>query len=99
MHESAKCDRLEEDLEEATDIPEFWHRDVRAYLAHVREALTAPDFDIPLDLKAARTDDENRALMQQLFARFGALLVAWPDLVTAARAENGRAEWMAALPD
>ena len=97
-HESAKCDRLEEDLEEATDIPEFWHRDVRAYLAHVREALTAPDFDIPLDLKAARTDDENRALMQQLFARFGALLVAWPDLVTAARAENGRAEWMAALP-
>ena len=50
-HESAKCDRLEEDLEEAGDIPEFWHRDVQAYLAHVRDALTAPDFDIPLDLQ------------------------------------------------
>ena len=96
-HESAKCDRLEEDLEEAADIPEFWHRDVRAYLAHVRDALTAPDFDIPLDLKGARSDDEIRALMQELIAQFGALLGAWPDLVEAARAENGRGEWMEEL--
>jgi len=94
-HESTKCDRLEEDLEEAGDIPEFWHRDVQAYLAHVRDALTAPDFDIPLDLRGTRSDEENRAFMQQLVARFGALLQAWPALVQAAREINSRGDWMA----
>jgi hypothetical protein len=93
-NESAKLDRLEEELGEADDVPEFWHRDVATYLAHVREALTAPDFDIPFDLKGARSDEENRVLMQQLFARFGALLEAWPDMVTAARSIRARREWM-----
>ena len=96
-HESAKLDRLEEERAESTDIPEFWHRDVAAYVAHVRESLTAPDFDIPFDLKGARSDEENRALMQRLFARFGALLEGWPEMVRAAREMRERGEWMKAL--
>lgn len=96
-NESAKLDRLEEELAEAADVPEYWHQDVATYLDHVREALTAPDFDIPFDLKGPRSDEENRALMQQLFARFGALLEAWPDMVAAARDIQSRREWMTRL--
>src|SRR5688572_4290768 len=93
-HESAKLDRLEEELAESAEIPEYWRQDVAKYLAHVRESLTAPDFDIPFDLKGQRSDEENRALMQRLFACFGALLEAWPDMVSAARDGKAHREWM-----
>ncbi len=63
-----------------------------AYLEHLRAALVAPDFDLPLDLKGTRTDEEIRALMQKLVARFGALLEAWPAIVAAARERNTCAE-------
>ncbi|MEO8351719.1 MAG: hypothetical protein ABI680_08305 [Chthoniobacteraceae bacterium] len=98
QHESVKCDRLEEQLRTATDIPDYWHEDVAAYLDQVRDALTASDFDLPLDLKGGRTDDGIRALMQQLVARFGTLLEAWPDIVAAARECGARENWMVELP-
>ncbi len=84
-HESEKLSWLEKQLDEATDAPEFWRDDVRAYLQHVREALTHEDFDIPLDLKARGTPPENRLFMQRMVSEFGSLLQEWPAMVEAAR--------------
>ena len=81
-HESEKLGYLDKQLEQE-GMPDFWRRDVEAYLANVRESLEQEDFDIPLDLKASRTSAESRALMQQLFARYGDLLQEWPAIVEA----------------
>jgi hypothetical protein len=91
--ESARLDYLEQELRDDTESPHFWREDLEAYLAQVREALTCDDFDIPFDLKAGRTPDENRALMRELFSRYGRLLEEWPDMVAAAKEINAEAEW------
>ena len=88
-HESEKIDWLVEELERDTDSPDFWRRDVEAYLDHAREAMAFEDFDIPFDLKGARTSAENRVLMQEMFARYGTLLQQWPAMVDAARGLGG----------
>ena len=84
-HESEKMIFLQTQLEGGDDLPDYWRQDVEQYLAHVRESLGAPDFDIPFDLKSGRSDEANRALMQELIANYGALLEAWPALFEAAR--------------
>ncbi len=92
--ESSKIDQLEEELREDTDTPDWWRQDLEAYLAHVRDALTHEDFDIPFDMKPDRSDAANRALMRELFTRYGRLLEAWPDIVGAVREINATVEWM-----
>lgn len=84
-HESGKLDHLETELREDTESPDFWREDLEAYLAQVREALAHQDFDIPFDLKADRSDEANRALMRELFTRYGRLLKAWPSIVAFAK--------------
>src|ERR1051325_5646602 len=76
---------LEFRLRDEVAAPDYWRRDLEAFIAHSRDALMHPDFDIPLELKSKRSDDANRVLMQQLLANFGALLEDWPDIVQAAR--------------
>lgn len=83
-HESGKLDHLETELREDVESPDFWREDLEAYIAHVREALTHEDFDIPFDLKGDRSDAANRELMRQLFMRYGKLLQAWPAMVAIA---------------
>ncbi|HEX8309973.1 MAG TPA: hypothetical protein VF614_01570 [Chthoniobacteraceae bacterium] len=83
-HESEKMIFLDGELQR-DDLPDFWREDVERYLVHVQEALQAPDFDIPYDLKGRRSDDENRQLMQKLLGAYGALLNAWPVLFQAAQ--------------
>ncbi len=92
-HESSRLDYLEEQLREDTETPDWWREDLEGYLAHVREALTHDDFDIPFEMKADRSAAENRELMRQLFARFGRMLEAWPDIVSATREVNARLDW------
>jgi len=92
--ESSKLDQLEEELRQDTDTPDWWRDDLEAYLAHVRSALTHEDFDIPFDLKNDRTSAENRVLMRELFGRYGRLLEAWPDIVSATREINATLDWM-----
>ncbi len=91
-HESQRLDFLERHLRQNSDAPNFWRDDVQALIDHTRAALGYDDFDIPFDLKAARSPAENRVLMQTLTARFGALLQDWPAMVEAARGlrEDGR---------
>ena len=91
-HESQRLDFLERQLRENTAAPDFWRDDVQALIDHARDSLGYDDFDIPFDLKASRSPEENRRLMQSLTARFGALLQEWPAMVKAARElrEEGR---------
>jgi len=88
-HESEKLSWLDGQLQ-LDEAPAFWRSDVEQFLANARESLTQPDFDLPLDLKAGRTPDEARALMQQLFLRYGALLEEWPAMVEATRSLRER---------
>lgn len=83
--EGSKLTCLEDRLREERSAPDYWRRDVEAFIAHTREALTFPDFDIPFDLKPQRSPEANRRLMQQLLANYGALLEDWPEIVKAAR--------------
>ena len=91
-HESERLGYLERRLRESPEAAEFWQDDVQALIDHSREALGYDDFDIPFDLKTARSPEENRRLMQALIGRFGESLQAWPAMVTAARElrEEGR---------
>ena len=91
-HEGERLDFLERQLRENADAPDFWRDDVQALVEHARDSLGYDDFDIPFDLKGARSPDENRTLMRSLTARFGALLQEWPAMVESARAlrEEGR---------
>jgi hypothetical protein len=91
--ESARLDYLEQQLRDDTESPDFWRDDLETYLAHVRDALTFDDFDIPWDLKGPRSAEENRKLIQELFARYGQLLEEWPAIVAAAREVNLKGEW------
>lgn len=84
QHESEKLGYLETLLADEPDAPDFWRHDLETFLQHSREALSADDFDIPYDLKAHRTPEQNRMLMQQLIDRYGQLLEDWPAIVTAA---------------
>ncbi len=83
-HESEKLGWLDGQLQ-LDEAPDFWRRDVEQFLENARASLTAPDFDIPLDLKNGRSAEESRAFMRQLFARYGALLEEWPAIVEATR--------------
>jgi hypothetical protein len=83
--ESQKVLALEHALFTEIDAPEFWRRDLRDFLDHSRDRMQREDFDIPHELKAGRTNEENRDVMQKLIAGYGLLLQDWPAIVTAAR--------------
>jgi hypothetical protein len=84
-HESKKIIALEHALFTEIDAPEFWRRDLRDFLDHTRDTMQHEDFDVPHELKAGRTIEENRDLMQKLVASYGMLLEDWPAIVSAAR--------------
>jgi hypothetical protein len=90
--EGEKLAWLAGELREDEASSECWRRDVEAYLAHKRAAFADDDFDIPYDLKTARSPDENRAFMQRLIGEFGRLLEHWPAIFTAAQELNSRGE-------
>lgn len=84
-HESQKIMALEHILFTEIDAPEFWRRDIRDFLDHTRDMMQREDFDIPYELKAGRTNEENRDLMQKLVSSYGLLLEDWPAIVATAR--------------
>ena len=86
QHESDKIAYMEHCLEEESDAPDFWRRDVEDYIEQTRAALGEPDFDIPFDMREKWSVPDARALIQRLVFEYGRLLRAWPALVEAARA-------------
>jgi hypothetical protein len=71
--------------------PDFWAKDIRQYATTLREAMMRDDYSAPRDLRRGRSADEARAMTQRLVGQFGALLAAWPEIVSATRTlqQNG----------
>ena len=67
--------------------PAYWAADCDRYIADLLRVSVEPDAGIPADLLdgTGRTRDEALALAKQLVQQFGDLLIAWPDIVAAAR--------------
>lgn len=64
--------------------PRFWADDVKQLIELMLKATTAEDYVVPRDLRNGHDVKQARQLSQQLVARFGELLEAWPAIVTAA---------------
>jgi hypothetical protein len=63
--------------------PAFWADDVRRAITVWRETATRDDCIVPRDLGSGGDDEDTRRLSQQLVAKFGRLVEAWPALVDA----------------
>jgi hypothetical protein len=74
---------LEARLSEHRASPAFWADDVRKTIDLLRRTATRSDYIVPRDLEKARDLDSARRLAQELVAKFGELVQAWPTLVEA----------------
>jgi hypothetical protein len=64
--------------------PGFWADDVNRLIALMSQTATEPGYVTPRDLRDRCDTEEARGLSQELVARFGELLEAWPTIVSAA---------------
>jgi hypothetical protein len=64
--------------------PDYWARDLQAYLALRRAAMTAPRFALPLDAAPAGADRTDVLVRtRRAVDLYGRLLAIWPDVVDA----------------
>jgi hypothetical protein len=75
---------LQSHLQTYAALPGFWAEDVKRMIALTAKAATAADYLVPRDLRDGREAGEARRLTQELVARFGELLEAWPTIAAAA---------------
>jgi hypothetical protein len=65
--------------------PTYWADDVRRMIDLISRASSAEDHLIPRDLRQGRDAGAARLLSQDLVAKYGELLLAWPVMVAAAK--------------
>ena len=65
--------------------PTFWADDVKRMIEALSKQTWTDDAIVPTDLRLGNDVDSARRLSQELVARFGELLEAWPAIVAAAR--------------
>lgn len=65
--------------------PVYWADDVSRMIELISRASSADDHLVPRDLRQGRDAGAARALSQELIAKYGEVLVAWPALVAAAK--------------
>jgi hypothetical protein len=65
--------------------PRFWADDVKRMIELLSKGTSTEDYIVPRDLRHGHDAEEARRLSQELVARFGELLEAWPTIVAAAR--------------
>jgi hypothetical protein len=65
--------------------PRFWADDVTRMIELLSKATSTEDYIVPRDLRHGHDAEEARRLSQELVAKFGELLEAWPAIVAAAR--------------
>jgi hypothetical protein len=65
--------------------PRFWADDVTRMIERLSKATSTEDYIVPRDLRHGHDAEEARRLSQELVAKFGELLEAWPAIVAAAR--------------
>jgi len=76
---------LESQLQMYGASPRFWADDVRRMIELLSHATSAEDYLVPRDLRREHDVEDVRRLSQDLVAKFGELLEAWPTIVAAAR--------------
>src|SRR5262249_54648003 len=81
---NAQLQRLADRLREFGGHPEAWARDVELFVRTARDAMTKPEFGVPIDLIATTSLERARALAPRIVGRFGELLRVWPELYRAA---------------
>jgi hypothetical protein len=85
--------RLEANLQNQQESPEYWTNDMRGYLNTLLEALPQREYFIPHDVAGKQGSEEALKLTRRLVFKFGQLLHWWPDIIKTAvdlRAENQR---------
>jgi hypothetical protein len=65
--------------------PTYWADDVSRMIELTSRASSADDHLVPRDLRQGRDAGAARLLSQELIAKFGEVLVAWPAMVAAAK--------------
>jgi hypothetical protein len=75
---------LESHLRTYAAVPGFWGDDVKRMIALMSKAGSRADYLVARDLRDGRELGEARRLGQELVAKFGELLEAWPTIVAAA---------------
>jgi len=75
---------LQSHLQTYGTLPRFWADDVKRMIEVLSTATIATDYVVPIDLRRGREIEEARRLSQELVAKFGELLEAWPAIVAAA---------------
>ncbi len=81
---SDRIEYLGRRLAEDSETPDFWRHDVENLIDHLRESVSQDGSEIPLDLPVSRPLAENRAFLQKACGEYGALLQAWPAMVSVA---------------
>jgi hypothetical protein len=86
---------IEETLAGVSDAPPAWYRLGRQYADRLR-CDDPESFPVPVDLVAAGRGPQGAfRIAQAMIGAFGELLVAWPDLLIAARALRERGHGLA----
>ena len=80
--------QLEHAERAATDCPSYWREALDDHRTACLDAMTRPDFFLPIEYHGAPSLEAGFAALQGFAADFGALLASWPAVWDAARAEN-----------
>jgi hypothetical protein len=75
---------LQSHLQTYGALPRIWADDVKRMIQVLSTATIATDYVVPIDLRHGRDIEEARRFSQELVAKFGELLEAWPTIVAAA---------------
>jgi len=84
-HDQAVQSTLSRLLNQYGERPAFWAAHVQRYLQRCRSRAGLGAYDVPSDLCQRFGAERGRELCRDVVARYGRLLVAWPDLWGAAR--------------
>jgi len=93
--QSGQITSLERRLDSHASPPDYWAEDIHKQVEALREAMTNPDYVVPLDLRLERDMDEARRLSQQFVWKFGQLLDAWPEMVETAKKLRAKGQHLA----
>ena len=73
--------KMETLLNSYNESPEFWSKDVRAYLSILRQALTTREYIAPQEILAKMDYEQAQQKTRKLLREFGELLYWWPKII------------------
>ena len=85
MRVQTQVQKVEQLLKTYWRKPEYWAVDCEQYVKDLLELAVKPEYGVPADLRLRKTTEETLALTQRLVRKYGELLIAWPDMLEAAK--------------